>query len=395
MHPYPIRPPGRGQHPPQAAWRESAWDLAAWADQHLVNRTDCYGGYYRDRDGKTWTTTRKECLDHERLAIHFAGGSIEDVVGVHVTSWDEMCRWVVVDIDAHDGDGADPEANFRFARHVRDRASAAKFAARLVDSNGKGGYHVWILLGAPVPNADAWRLGKWLVHDHEAFGFSRPPETFPKSPQLGGKRYGGWGRLPGRHPKRNHWSKVWSPRRQVWLVGHAAIASLLKFEGRPVDLARVIPADFTGKPPREPRARPPAVPRADRGEDQPEIARVRSALTFLGEEFYDDYAEWITIGLALRELGDDGFELWDEWSQQSGKYDAAEMDGKWGSFDNDETAAGRWRAYTHPSVTLGSLFHWARVCGWPGTYETTEPNTGIVITSHGRAGQKTSTHIPG
>ena len=34
-------------------------------------------------------------------------------------------------------------------------------------------------------------------------------KAFPKSPKHSGKGYGHWVRLPGRHPKKDHWSKVW------------------------------------------------------------------------------------------------------------------------------------------------------------------------------------------
>lgn len=47
----------------------------------------------------------------------------------------------------------------------------------------------------------------------------------------------------------------------------------------------------------------------------------------------DDYDVWIRVGLALKnEYGDDGFEIWDDWSSASEKYDPTVTAEKWQSF---------------------------------------------------------------
>ncbi len=65
-----------------------------------------------------------------------------------------------------------------------------------------------------------------------------------------------------------------------------------------------------------------------------------------------DYDMWLHIGMALKEgLEDEGFVLWDEWSQRSTKYIADDMQYKWDSFKRN-------------GITLGSLFHIAMENGF-------------------------------
>lgn len=54
------------------------------------------------------------------------------------------------------------------------------------------------------------------------------------------------------------------------------------------------------------------------------------------------YDDWLAIGMALQfELGEDGFELWDEWSQKSGKYDPVDLRYRWESFGQRDEGALR------------------------------------------------------
>jgi len=79
-----------------------------------------------------------------------------------------------------------------------------------------------------------------------------------------------------------------------------------------------------------------------------EFERAREALGRLRVGRADDYDDWLKVGMALSELGDKGFDLWDEWSQQSGKYKEGITAAKWPTFK-----AGQ-------GVTLASLHHWAQ-----------------------------------
>jgi len=53
----------------------------------------------------------------------------------------------------------------------------------------------------------------------------------------------------------------------------------------------------------------------------------------LKENRYEEYQNWVNIGMILyNELGDDGLQLYDEFSQKSNKYDKNEVIKKFNSF---------------------------------------------------------------
>jgi hypothetical protein len=58
-----------------APWRNRADELARWTGQRLVNRSDCYGGYYLDKAGIELTP--------KRIIRHFRARSVDDVIGLH------------------------------------------------------------------------------------------------------------------------------------------------------------------------------------------------------------------------------------------------------------------------------------------------------------------------
>lgn len=61
----------------------------------------------------------------------------------------------------------------------------------------------------------------------------------------------------------------------------------------------------------------------------------------------DNYQEWVNVGMALSALGDAGLPLWEDWSQQSGKYQPG-------------VCAAKWKGFTPGGgLGLGSLSHWA------------------------------------
>jgi putative DNA primase/helicase len=81
-----------------------------------------------------------------------------------------------------------------------------------------------------------------------------------------------------------------------------------------------------------------------------DIDRVRHALSFIPAE---DRDIWVRMGMAVKAgLGESGFELWNEWSQQAESYTARDARDVWNSFHADG------------KVTLGTLFHEAKENGW-------------------------------
>ncbi len=78
--------------------------------------------------------------------------------------------------------------------------------------------------------------------------------------------------------------------------------------------------------------------------------RIGNALHFVPA---DDRDTWLQIGMAIKsELGDPGFDLWDDWSQQAASYKTNDARDVWRSI---KPCGG---------VTIGTLFHEAKTSGW-------------------------------
>ena len=78
-------------------------------------------------------------------------------------------------------------------------------------------------------------------------------------------------------------------------------------------------------------------------------ARIESALAFIPAS---DRDVWLNMAMAVKhELGDAGFSLWDEWSQSATNYNAA-------------SAKSVWKSCKGTGITVGTLFHEAKLNGW-------------------------------
>lgn len=78
-------------------------------------------------------------------------------------------------------------------------------------------------------------------------------------------------------------------------------------------------------------------------------ARMQSALAFIPADHRDT---WVSMAMAVKsEMGDAGFDIWDDWSQTAANY-------------NQAAARSVWKSCKGAGVTLGSLFHEARAHGW-------------------------------
>ena len=257
-------------------WTARAEDLARWALARLVNRTDRCGGCYGDETtGDVRRTTRPASgpkpgyVDLRLLARHFRARATEDVIGLHSLGADGFGKWVGVDIDAHPGAEADPEANERFAVAIYDRLAGLGFTPLLSESNGKGGYHVRALFGDPVGGPVLFAFGRWLVRDAAGYGFAKPPEVFPKQAVIDGDtKFGNWLRLIGRHHGRDYWGRVWSG--SEWLDGEAAVEYVLGIHGDPTELIPDEARTFDPNPRPVPTAPAPHVHHAPGGSTDPE-----------------------------------------------------------------------------------------------------------------------------
>jgi hypothetical protein len=269
-----------------AAWADRAPDLARWALDRYFIRRDVWGGYVRvaDRgkvrqrpDGSHYTLgttcTRpakasrgKVFLTEAVLARHFRPRGAEDVVGAHTTSLDNLSHFGTIEVDNH-GPGSTPAAvNEAAALLWYEELRRRGFHPLLWDSNGAGGYHLDLLLAAPVETPRLYWFLRRLVADHQQRGLPATPECFPKQPRLdprpdGRGCCGNWVRLVGRHHSRDCWAKVWSGER--WLAGEEAVEFILGLAGDPAALVPPEPA----RPPQAPTplAAVPPAPRGVRG----------------------------------------------------------------------------------------------------------------------------------
>lgn len=362
-------------------WSDRADELADWVQDTLLIRTDRYGRY--KASGRAYTASS---LTRDNILGHFRAGTATDVIGLHPSVATEEqdpdgepmvvthSRWACIDIDHH-GPGVAPDRNFRAAEAWHDRAAGLGFSPILIDSDGRGGFKLFILFNEPIRAELAYHLIRWLQVDWAALGFDKPPETFPKQKSLTLKdkgSCGNWVRLFGRHHKRPHYTRVWGA--SEWLEGDEAIDFLIGHRG---DDPRPIPAEVheLARRPLERRDGPKGVKPRDskvparahevrqRGgrpstgtpKDSNDVSLVASALRHIMPAA-DDYDSWIKVGMSLRGLGDLGLSLWDNWSRASPKYKPGECCQKWSSFSPaDELSNG---------LGLGTLFKWATAAGW-------------------------------
>jgi hypothetical protein len=230
---------------------------------HLLVRRDC-SGYYFVTGGEVKPGTAKRPLRNAHIWAHFRARETRDVIGLHTTRRDpdgiSRSIWLCADVDHH-GEGEPPEANRRAALAWHGVLATLGFRPLLIDSNGRGGYRLYVIFDEPIPTADVRRLGRWLIRDWREQGLAEEPEVFPKQDEIappgsGGGSFGNWVRLPGRHHRRDHWSSVWDG--QAWVEGDRAIDILVSTTG---DRCGLIP-DEAFEPAPDPRR-----PRGDRGSE--------------------------------------------------------------------------------------------------------------------------------
>ena len=82
-----------------------------------------------------------------------------------------------------------------------------------------------------------------------------------------------------------------------------------------------------------------------------EMSRIRSALAFLDASMSRD--QWVKVGMAIKsELGDHGFQIFDEWSQGASNYSAVDARDAWKSIK------------PNGPVTIATLYKMAKDRGW-------------------------------
>jgi P4 family phage/plasmid primase-like protien len=78
-----------------------------------------------------------------------------------------------------------------------------------------------------------------------------------------------------------------------------------------------------------------------------EYEEIEYLLSLLNKNRYENYKDWIDVGMMLKNV-DTGYKiLWKKWSKQSEKYDSDECDEKWKGFKKDKKG-----------LSIGSLLYW-------------------------------------
>ena len=241
-----------------SSWIARAAELAAWTERHLANRTDAWGAYRREEDiGKEYVRTDgtkgrlgeqqtiKGKLTRPVLVRHFQAPTRAAIIGLHSADRDNLTKWGALDIDYHGEAQAPPENNQRAALWWYRALINLGFHPLLTESNGRGGYHLRILLAERIDAARLFHFLKNLTADHRQLGFGKAPEQFPKQGDVRrcARQLGNWLRLPGRHHKRPFWSRVWDGER--WLDGHEAIDFMLSLRGDPALFVPPVPPPRT------------------------------------------------------------------------------------------------------------------------------------------------------
>jgi hypothetical protein len=278
-------------------------------------------------------------LDAARLRKHLNGGPH---VGVYLMNErTDVTRLGALDLDDHDGTLPSEKM-----REVAGRlaAAATKYGLSpwLVRSGGGHGVHLLFRWDAPqlassVRGVLLTLLKGERLSDGDGGVANDQVEIFPKQNHVDAGRFGNLLAVPFSRE-----SVPLSPELQP------IETPTLWSSSAPLDRAREEPVENSSG----------------------DGALAREALRHLPA---DDYGHWVKIALALKhDLGDAGYEIWDEWSKTSAKYaDAQTTRGKWDGLDPRR----------EDGVTLRTIFHLAGEAGWQGAssrrpsiaYDPTDP----------------------
>ncbi len=231
-----------------AEWSARAHQMAEWAGKRLVNRRDVWGQYTtpsaaeKARAGRAYQALTlparsmrgRDMVTLDKLERHFGSGKRHHLVGLHASSAEQTCRWFAVDLDLHDADERlrDDVARRNYAAAIAwwERLQSQGYDPLLMDSNGRGGYHLMVLFAEPAPLPDVFAFASALVSDWEKQNLDFAPEIFPRSGRIEEGKLGAWLRLPGLHHTHDHYTRVWCGDEwldEPWLSGDAAIDQFL------------------------------------------------------------------------------------------------------------------------------------------------------------------------
>lgn len=101
---------------------------------------------------------------------------------------------------------------------------------------------------------------------------------------------------------------------------------------------------------------------------------IESILMSLPSKYYDDYENWIKVGMILYTHSTEEnnlYDLWNRWSHQSDKYKEKEMSVKWDSF-----------AKSNHRLTIGTLIKWAKDEGIANIFKNTKQTIDNIVDNY-------------
>jgi hypothetical protein len=206
----------------------------------LVNRQDIWGRHLplNQRTGDIVSTSARGLLTKTTVAQHYRGQDPGHLIGLHAISGQQTSLWFVIGVNRGGPDAPNSAEDTRFAAlRWNHQLMELGFFALLENHDGDGGYHLWVLLDRPAPAEQVVAFTERLVSDYR-WGLAAKPELYPNQPRADLARAGNWISLPGRHPTRDHWSKVWGG--SDWLSGADAADIFLRLPPSPVELLRSV-----------------------------------------------------------------------------------------------------------------------------------------------------------
>ena len=223
-------------------WQRYSERLAEWAMKRIVNRRDVWSQYTLSHGQigvvmlpiKERRVKGSEMVTLNKLRRHFAGEAQNHLIGLHSISDHSTCKWFAIDVDLHNESVVNADemaaANFHAALTWANRLRDQKMDPLLLDSNGVGGFHLWVLLDREYPLARVYDFADAIRSDWEEFGLPRKPEMFPPKREVKEGDLPYTLRLPGRHHTRPFYSRVWNfdaMGENEWLEGGEAIEAML------------------------------------------------------------------------------------------------------------------------------------------------------------------------
>ncbi|WP_109465262.1 DUF5906 domain-containing protein [Albibacillus kandeliae] len=341
--------------------KQRRFDLVAGIASKV--RQDAYAAY--QKTGQQKYRRVDEPVTPEIVLGHLTGAQPIACYAV----FDDQTHTAVLDFDDHDKT-LSWDVLVSAAQPILDELRRLGFKPLCCRSGGGAGLHIWILWDAPQ---SAKLVKQFLRHLLETQGFKhgtggvqkKEIEVFPKNDRVKEGSYGNAVALP-------------YSRSSVPLGDDLKPLSWLEFEPPALEelLSPNVSEVFTGPPPQRPARTMPRQTSAGSGFGKDALPgdeeEVKAALKVVKA---DDYETWVKFGLALKHsLGEDAFEIWDDWSSKSAKYeDSAACREVWDSLNPDGT------------LSIGTVFHMAQQCGWEGPKNAVvrEMNARFGILTHG------------